>query len=136
MSGTGQETYADAELAELYRAGMEEDFSTLAGILEEIINNPAGASEAMDQARGIVHNMKGQGTSFGFPLMTRVSDSFYELLKHQAEQSTIHLSTPKLYEAHLKALQSILANEISGDGPEIFQQVAISLKEKVAQIVH
>ncbi|WP_085901691.1 Hpt domain-containing protein [Kiloniella majae] len=135
MSGTGQETYADTELAELYRAGMEENFSTLAGILEEIKNNPKDASRAMDQARSIVHNMKGQGTSFGFPLMTRVSDSFYELLKHQAQQNVVHLSTPKLYEAHLKALQSILSNEISGEGPEIFQEVAASLKEKVAQII-
>ncbi|KLN60732.1 hypothetical protein WH96_09570 [Kiloniella spongiae] len=136
MSGTGQEIYVDAELIELYRASVEDDFSTLAGILEEIKNNPDGAFEAMDQARSIIHNMKGQGASFGFPLITRVSDSFYELLKHQVEQGSLHVSTSQLYEAHLKALRSIITNEISGDGPEIFQEVAVSLKEKVAQIVY
>ncbi|WP_299375783.1 hypothetical protein [uncultured Kiloniella sp.] len=135
MSRTGQNTYADAELVELYRLGIEEDFSTLDRIFDEIQNNSDKAFKAMDQARCIVHNIKGQGTSFGFPLMTRIGDSFYTLLKHQVAQDTLHLSTPQLYEAHLKAMKSVIENEILGDGPEIFQQVADSLKEKVVQIV-
>ncbi|WP_157845992.1 Hpt domain-containing protein [Kiloniella litopenaei] len=135
MSGTSQTNYADAELLELYRSGIEEDFSTLEKILSDIEQNSDRTFEAMDQARCIVHNMKGQGTSFGFPLMTRLGDSFYMLLKHQVAQRELHQSTTKLYEAHLKAMRSVIENEISGDGPEIFQQVAASLKEKVTQVV-
>ncbi|WP_162938187.1 Hpt domain-containing protein [Kiloniella sp. EL199] len=136
MSETGQVPHIDTELAEIYRAGVQDDFSALENILEKIINNPDDQFEAIDQARGIVHNIKGQGTSFGFPLITTIADSFYKLLKHELEQNALHASTPKLFEAHLKAMKSIIVNEIYGEGPDLMQIIAESLKKNVNQVIY
>ncbi len=131
MSGTGQVPLTDEELADLYRTGMEDDFSTLENLLGTLKGEPENVIELLDQARGIVHNIKGQGASFGFPLMTQIGGSFYALLKHQVDTGSLHGSTLKLYEAHLTAMKSIITNEIRGEGPELLQKVAKSLSEKV-----
>ncbi len=135
MSGPSQVPLTETELADLYKTGMENDFSNLERFLSELKANVVPSSEILEQAQSIVHNIKGQGASFGFPLMTEIGQSFYSLLRHQVELAEIHPTTIKLYEAHLTAMKSIIANEIRGEGPELLQKVAASLQEKVDVVI-
>lgn len=131
MSGPGQVPLTDDELADLYKTGVEDDLLVLEGLLNDLKENNDNNPEIIERARGIVHNVKGQGASFGFPLMTEIGNSYNALLKFQVSQEALSPTFIKLYEAHLTAMKSIIANEIRGEGPELLQKVAASLREKV-----
>ncbi|WP_419903444.1 hypothetical protein [Kiloniella sp.] len=125
----------EEELADLYKAGVEEDLVVLESLLDDIKASPSSALEMFEKARGIVHNVKGQGASFGYPLMTEIGNSYYSILKYQTAQEEINPVVIKLYEAHLTAMKSIIGNKIRGEGPELLQKVAMTLKEKVELII-
>ncbi|MFD2205023.1 hypothetical protein [Kiloniella antarctica] len=138
MTGPSQVPLTDDELADLYKTGVEEDLFVLEGLLNDLKsqtdnsqNNRDSIEEAVKQAQGIVHNVKGQGSSFGYPLMTEIGLSYHTLLKFQISQDTLNPAFLKLYEAHLTTMKSIVSNEIRGEGPELLKKVAASLKEKV-----
>ena len=127
-----QKPLTEAELNALYREGVEADLDSLGALLSRIKESEGdNAAQAFAEARGTLHNVKGQGTSFGFPLMTQIGESFHALVKFQAKQSGINPGVVQLYEAHLTAMKTIIANDIRGEGPELLQKVAASLQEKV-----
>ncbi|WP_020594456.1 Hpt domain-containing protein [Kiloniella laminariae] len=131
-----QKPLTEAELNALYREGVEADLDSLGAILSRIKETEGdSAAEAFDEARGTLHNVKGQGTSFGFPLMTQIGESFHALVKFQATQPGVNPDVVQLYEAHLTAMKTIIANDIRGDGPDLLQKVAASLEEKVKHTI-
>ena len=66
--------------------------------------------------RTLIHNMKGQGGSFGYPLITAVCSSVYPLIQPELRQSPAQIA---LVKTHLDALRLILQRRIAGDGGEI-----------------
>ena len=66
--------------------------------------------------RGISHDIKGQGGSFGYPLITAVGNSLSTLLKNERLLSEAGL---ELLDAHLTALDAIMAKAIKGDGGDL-----------------
>jgi len=136
VSGSGQVPLTEEELADLYKKGVDKDLSTLGALLSDLKACTDNGAELLEQARAVVHNVKGQGTSFGYPLMTRIGESYYALLKFQASQEELEPVVVKLYEAHLTAMKSIIENQIRGEGPELLHRVATSLKEKVDLVVN
>jgi chemotaxis protein histidine kinase CheA len=61
----------------------------------------------------VAHNIKGQGSSFGYPLMTRVGQSLCRLtrLPRSFDQSDL-----ALIEAHLQLMTEIIGQEATGEG--------------------
>lgn len=93
-------TYTEKTVAELHVLAAQ-----LAGD-----DNAAALSEEM---HALAHNIRGMGSSFGFPLMTRVGTTLCTYLRaldegQQAEAGVVS--------AHLKAMDTILENRILGDG--------------------
>ncbi len=62
--------------------------------------------------RGIAHDIKGQGGSFGYPLVTDIGNSLSTLLKHERLLSD---AGQELLSAHLEALEAIMDKAIKGD---------------------
>lgn len=91
---------------------------------------PDRRSESLAAAYAIAHNLKGQGGSFGFPLVTRIADSLARLLRAVADGGPAEL---KLADAHLDALTIILKRPIRGDGGAAGSQLAQKLEALTAQ---
>ena len=66
--------------------------------------------------RGIAHDIKGQGGSFGYPLVTMIGDSLSTLLKHERLLTDPGL---ELLSEHVTALGTILDKAIEGDGGDL-----------------
>lgn len=69
--------------------------------------------DAIVTMRGIAHDIKGQGGSFGYPLITQIGNSLSTLLKHEQLLSEAGL---ELLGEHVSALGTILDKAIEGDG--------------------
>lgn len=91
-------------------------------------NNPVANNELKDDIFGIAHNVKGMGTSFGFPLMTDLGTTLCHYLQNLPENTAVSIT---VVDAHMKAMQVILDNKIEGDGGEMGRK----LKARIDEII-
>ena len=81
--------------------------------------------EVMDYIRREIHNIKGQGSSFGYQLMTNIGGSLCDYIRDCEPTSEAGL---KVIEAHLAALEFVIDREIKGDGGDAGQGLIDKLK--------
>lgn len=77
------------------------------------------------------HDFKGEGASFGFPLVTEICRSLCLLIEMGA--TTVTKAHPPI-EAHIGAIEAVLKNGIEGDGGEIGQVIIADLKKAVRKV--
>ncbi|NQU71854.1 MAG: hypothetical protein HQ514_14975, partial [Rhodospirillales bacterium] len=82
-------------------------------------------SEAIREIFGVCHNIKGQGSSFGYQLMTNIGGSLCDFIRDCEPATDFRL---KVIEAHLAALEFVIDREIKGDGGDAGQGLVDKLK--------
>jgi chemotaxis protein histidine kinase CheA len=124
---------AVAELSADYQNWALADLAKAEQALSEARADPAAAQPALQRLYGVAHDMKGQGGSFGFPLVTHVAQSLCRLLVGPGS-SARHVALPAeeatfgLVEVHLKALRLILEKSVRGEGGEVGQKLVAKLQ--------
>ena len=118
------------ELMALYLEGADADVRRLHALLDEARAEPSRWADCGARMREIAHNVKGQGTSFGYPLMTRVGESLSILLKRIDGREA---DAAGLIEAHVNSLRAVLDNRIVGNGGEPGETLAGRLEGLVAK---
>ncbi len=68
----------------------------------------------------IAHNVKGQGATFGYPLMTEIGNHLCRYIESQPEINGEVLSEIK---KHVDAMDTILKDKLTGDGGEEGQKL-------------
>ena len=102
-----------AELRKVYLDAVQQDVADLEELIAQALADSAGWSELCAEMRRITHNVKGQGSSFGYPLMTAVGNSLSILLK---KTETPNVAAFKLAQAHVTSLRLVLTQDIQGSG--------------------
>lgn len=128
MTANGE---SEEELYKLYLENAHKDVAALQELCRRVSADPAQWSGIAEQMRAIVHNIKGQGASFGYPLMTRVGDSLTILLKQAggADEAVLKLVT-----AHIETLRAVLDKNIKGSGGELGETLADRLETLVDKL--
>jgi chemotaxis protein histidine kinase CheA len=75
-----------------------------------------------------VHNLRGQGTTLGFPLITRIGTSF---CSYMIERDPNRPIKPSLIEQHIQALRIVLKERKAKEGDAVSISVATALEEVV-----
>ena len=103
---------------------------------QPVANLPEGAVDdrmiAIQALYAVAHNIKGQGSSFGFPLMTRLGDSLCRLTRAKRPFPDADLN---IVQAHLDAMRLVLAQNIRGDGGALGDKLAQRLEGMVTEIL-
>ena len=82
---------------------------------------------------GAGHDLKGQGTSFGYPLVTKIGHSLCALTRDRASSyESRHLD---LVKSHLDALELILTKGIKGEGGKVGAELVAKLESRVAELL-
>ena len=116
---------AVAALADNFTEWMQGDLDTaLASLAKAKESQPDNASHLSD-IYAVCHNIKGQGGSFGYDLITNVGKSLCDYI-HDAESASERKL--KIIEAHLTAIKFILDRDIKGDGGEVGEQLQAKLR--------
>jgi hypothetical protein len=120
-----------AKLAAQYPTIALKDVADCQAALDAARAEPVRRCEHLRRLYGIAHNIKGQGGSFDYPLVTRIGQS---LCRFIAEAGEIELQETELpiVQAHLDALKLILEQRISGEGGE----TATKLAERLESLTH
>jgi CheY-like chemotaxis protein len=78
----------------------------------------------------IAHELRGQGGTFGYPLITVFGKSLYELTKPPCRQDDANLEIVK---AHIDTMRAVLREKIEGDGGEMGQALFKALKAAITK---
>lgn len=101
------------DMVQVFQAAARKQIASLDASLREVEATPGVWPGHKDQACDIVHNLKGQGASFGYPLITAIAQSLLKLLRSLAEADARAM---KIALAHVNALRTILDKDIRGEG--------------------
>jgi hypothetical protein len=119
---------AVADLAKSYAPNTIADLDRCAVLLKRAREDAGARASSVTDLYGIAHNIKGQGSSFGYPLVTRIGHSLCTLVRQERDFSDADLG---VIQAHLDALRLILAKDIKGEGGEIGAKLASRLENMV-----
>lgn len=117
---------AVSKLSEQYRDWALSDIETLRGCVENLSGDET-RDDAVAKIRSIAHDMRGQGSTFGYPLITQIAQSISGALK-------MSLAPDDLI-AHIDAVESIIENEATGDGGDKGRDILQSLEDKIGRRV-
>jgi chemotaxis protein histidine kinase CheA len=115
-----------AELADDFGEWMDQECTRLDAARNAI--KAAGINKATRDALFLAaHDIKGQATTFGFPLVTPVADSLCRLIEHTPEMVRLPLG---LIDQHVDAVRAITRRNSRGDS----DANAARLAEKLRQV--
>lgn len=124
---------AEAEIDRLkldFEASLDAEIVKLRQAFERIAAD-VGASEELAVLYRRAHDLKGQGTSFGYPLVTEFAGSLCQLTK---QRDRLDRQQVALVRIHVDALATVAKNHVRGDGGAIGKALRDSLARAVARV--
>ena len=88
--------------------------------------------EAGDALFTVAHDLRGLGTTYEFPLVTRIAASLARLIETEEKRSGVPMA---LAEAHVHTIRAALNQNIRDDSDKVGQQLAEELETRVIQLV-
>lgn len=101
-------------LRDTYRVQLSEDVGQLCDIWARVEAEGVSA-DLLTELHGVAHNVKGQGGSFGYDLVTDIGASFCDYLRSGERVSSEELN---IVHMHIRMLKRVSDDDISGDGGE------------------
>ena len=128
---TLQQAVADADraiarLSKDYDRHLAEDMAALESYMRAVKASPTAAN--LKTLFRLVHNMRGQAATFGFPLITEVGRSLCLYLLETEDEMEVNVD---LIEQHVNALRVIYREKIEGHGDTLSRQVVEALMKAV-----
>jgi hypothetical protein len=125
---TAEAEAAIARLVESYPDLAEPDLAGAEAALAVAVEGQVPRPDQFLRLHNFAHNLKGQGGSFGYPLVTRIAQSLCELVPDDIGRVPPPTAVP-LIRAHLEALRLVLAQRLTGDGGPVGRGLAARLAE-------
>ena len=84
-----------------------------------------GRTTNFEEINLIAHELRGQGGTFGYPLITVFGKSLYEVTKPPCREDDAGLEIVK---AHIDTMRAVLRDQVEGDGGSIGQALFKAVK--------
>lgn len=114
------------ELRTAYLESVSGDLEALDSLTEDLLQDRRPWREGLDRLRRVVHNVKGQGASFGYPLMTDVGESLHHLLRNApaASRPAAVSEAKEVIRLHVLCLRRVIEGDLRGE-PEAKGQLLV-----------
>lgn len=112
---------------------LRRDTQIIVDLLRQAEADLGGRDTYLLDLRRVAHELRGQGGTFGYPLVTAVCDSYCKLLDML---QTVDDSRLSLVRTHVDALRAVVGADIKGDGGAIGRELMESLRtirQKIAE---
>jgi chemotaxis protein histidine kinase CheA len=130
LSAVGRAEQALEDLKGEFAGWMSQDVSRL--VDAGVAYAKQGDVETLCNIYRAAHDLKGHGTTFGFPLIARIATSLCIL----TDDTAYGLPLPaNLIEAHIDAIQAVVRDDIRDPSNEITTVLAAELEQQVAEFL-
>ncbi|MDH5489885.1 MAG: Hpt domain-containing protein [Rhodospirillaceae bacterium] len=117
-----------ANLADDYINWAKEDLVKLEDAYKKLKEGKGDQKELLQGVFNVAHDMKGQGGSFGFELMTAVGDKLCRLVEKLDKVGPKEIEKIRIY---VDAMQVIISRSLKGDGGSEGKQLLMGLEVMV-----
>ncbi len=97
----------------------------------ELETDPAKAPEVLKNLRRVAHDLRGQGTTFGYELITDVSECLFRYTEAISGAAELN---PEVLRAHADAMRAVVKNDVKGDGGAVGVDLVASLDALVSRM--
>jgi hypothetical protein len=126
---------AEAAIAALqanYPEWVRQDITRMEKALADARSDGANSRIHLRELFEICHNVKSQGGSFGYDLMTHIGQSLCDFLRGGNKGTEADLN---VVQAHLTTMTTVVDNKIAGDGGEMGQRIVERLEAICANVL-
>ena len=119
------------ELADSYLDWVVEDIAKIGEAFAKLKSGDGDMAENLDGIFQVSHDVKGQGGSFGYDLMTVIGNMlcrYIEKSEGKAEAKDI-----AIIGLHIDALSVVISQNLKGDGGEVGEQLLVGLEQVSAK---
>lgn len=101
---------------------------TMQALLEGLGASGPDNADAIYQIHRKAHDIRGQGGTFGYHLVTNIGDS---LFKYTESLKTCDKNSLAVLNAHVDAIRAVLVNKVIGDNDPVGREIAAGLDAAV-----
>ncbi len=117
-----------------YSIWAEDHLADLEKAYADVRANPDEGDTHLATVAQIAHDVKGEGTTYNYSLMTMLSNSLCGFTKGMIEGKTQRSDTHlDIIGKHIEVMRVVIRDQIEGDGGELGQTLVASLKRAVAK---
>ncbi len=123
---------AAGDLSDDYQGWAVDDLEALWQKFQKISSNREFEKNEIIEMFDIAHEIRGQGGSFGFGLITAVADSLCKFIEGRKQLTSDELDVIRV---HIMAMKAVFRQGLKGDQPELADQLAEllqALRNKIA----
>ncbi len=121
-----------ANLADNYLEWVQEDFEKITEAFEELKKQGDDSAEVLERIFQVAHDMKGQGGSFGYHLITIVGDKLCRFI--EGMEDDLGITDVEVIGLHIDAMRVIIAQRIEGDGGPVGEKLLKGLDMVTAKV--
>jgi chemotaxis protein histidine kinase CheA len=114
--------------AEDYPDWVMTTITKLSNLHQMCVDNPPARRPTFEQIRRIAHDLKGQGGTFGYPLVTSFATSLHRFASMREGIEDEHV---EIIKAHIDSMRAVVRDRVSGDGGDIGIALAKGLDEVI-----
>ena len=96
--------------------------------LGHCVKSPDSRHNQFKSLQEIAHDMKGQGGTFGYPLISHFGESLYQFTKPREVYSDDDVEIVK---AHIDAMNAVIKGRVKGSGGEIGKELLTSFNAAI-----
>ena len=100
----------------------------LSGFCDDALRKPEGRNNDFGQMNLLAHELRGQGGTFGYPLITTFAKMLYDATSAGCAEND---DTVEIVKAHIDAMRAVLREKVSGDGGETGRALLASLRQAI-----
>jgi hypothetical protein len=91
----------------------------------------AKATEILKNVRRVAHDLRGQGATYGYDLISDVSECLFRYTDRLSSAAELN---PDVLRAHADAMRAVIKNEVKGDGGAVGINLVASLDALVLRM--
>lgn len=125
---------AEAVIASMqgnYLEWVQDDLKKIQGFYEQAVADEAGRQTHLEHVFEAAHDIKGQGGSFDYPLMTVIGTLLCRYLERLGATGTADLNVVKL---HIDAMRLVIGSRMRGDGGRMGSNIIQGLDAVLAKV--
>lgn len=114
------------QMADSYLEWVQEDLVRMDAAYKVLAAASGDRKAEADQVFQIAHDIKGQGGSFGYDLMTLIANELCRLIERQESFGSAEVQAVKV---HVDAMKLVIQNRMKGDGGANGQALVAGIRQ-------
>jgi len=119
-------------MADQYLEWVQDDIKRIDAAFAVLVAASGERKQELDDVFQVAHDMKGQGGSFGYDLVTAIGNQLCRLIEKLERVGDAEINAIKV---HIDAIKLVIAQKMRGNGGKAGDQILIGLEKVMEKLL-